>query len=76
MIVLDADTLGVKRLWGANGNTPDDKDPGPCRPRGAASATAWRSPEMALVSKRIGAPTGQLLPSCGRSEALLYGFTD
>jgi DNA-binding beta-propeller fold protein YncE len=29
VIVLDADTLAVKRLWGAYGNTPDDKDLGP-----------------------------------------------
>jgi hypothetical protein len=32
VVVLDSDSGKVKRLWGAYGNVPDDKDPGRYRP--------------------------------------------
>src|SRR5712671_4975954 len=32
VIVIDTETLAFKRMWGASGNTPDDKDLGPYNP--------------------------------------------
>ena len=40
VIVLDADTLAFKRMWGAFGNTPEDPPPPPPRPVPPAGGTA------------------------------------
>ena len=50
VIVLDADTLAVKRLWGAYGNVPDDKDLGPYDPS-APPAQQFRLPHNVAVSR-------------------------
>jgi len=41
--VIDADTGVLKRFWGAYGNAPDDRDPGPYEP-GAPPAEQFRNP--------------------------------
>jgi len=50
VIVLDADTLAVKRLWGAYGNAPDDSNPGPYNPD-APPAQQFRLPHNVAVSR-------------------------
>jgi NHL repeat-containing protein len=50
VIVLDAATLAVKRLWGAYGNTPDDKDLGPYDPA-SPPAQQFRLPHNVAVSR-------------------------
>jgi NHL repeat-containing protein len=50
VVVLDADTLAVKRLWGAYGNTPDDKDLGPYDPD-APPVQQFRLPHNVAVSR-------------------------
>jgi hypothetical protein len=50
VVVLDADTLAVKRLWGAYGNTPDDSDLGPYDPA-APPARQFRLPHNVAVSR-------------------------
>ena len=50
VIVLDAATLAVKRLWGAYGNTPNDTDLGPFNPD-APPAQQFRLPHNVAVSR-------------------------
>lgn len=50
VVVLDIDTLAVKRLWGAYGNAPDDTDLGPYDPD-APPARQFRLPHNVAVSK-------------------------
>ncbi len=50
VVVLDADTLAVKRLWGAYGRTPDDTDLGPYDPD-APPAQQFRLPHNVAVSR-------------------------
>ena len=50
IIVLDAETLTFKRLWGAYGNKPDDADLGPFNPD-APPAQQFRLPHNIAVSR-------------------------
>jgi hypothetical protein len=50
VIVLDADTLVVKRLWGAYGRMPEDADLGPFDPD-APPAQQFRLPHNVAVSR-------------------------
>lgn len=50
VVVLDADTLTVKRLWGAYGNLPDDTSLGPYNPD-APPAQQFRLPHNVAVSR-------------------------
>ena len=50
VIVLDADTLAVKRTWGAYGNRPVDEDLGPYNPD-APPARQFRLPHNVAVSR-------------------------
>ena len=50
VIVLDADTLTFKRMWGAYGNPPEDADLGPYNPD-APVAKQFRLPHNIAVSR-------------------------
>jgi DNA-binding beta-propeller fold protein YncE len=50
VIVLDGDTFGFKRMWGAYGNKPDDANLGPYNPD-AAPATQFRLPHNIAISR-------------------------
>lgn len=50
VLVLDADTLAFKRMWGAYGNRPEDADIGPYNPD-APPAQQFRTPHNVVVSK-------------------------
>jgi hypothetical protein len=50
VIVLDADTLAFKRMWGAYGNKPDDAPLGPYNPD-AAPAQQFRLPHNIALSR-------------------------
>jgi DNA-binding beta-propeller fold protein YncE len=50
VLVLDADTLAFKRMWGAYGNRPEDADIGPYNPD-APPAQQFRTPHNVIVSK-------------------------
>jgi len=50
VIVLDTETLAFKRMWGAYGHTPDDKDLGPYNPD-APLAQQFRLPHNVTLSK-------------------------
>jgi len=50
VVVLDADTLAVRRLWGAYGRIPDDADLGPFDPD-APPAQQFRLPHNVAVSR-------------------------
>jgi DNA-binding beta-propeller fold protein YncE len=50
VLVLDAGTFAFKRMWGAYGNKPDDKDLGPYNPD-APPAQQFRLPHNVAVAK-------------------------
>jgi len=50
VIVLDADTFGFKRMWGAYGNKPDDTPLGPYNPD-APPAQQFRLPHNIAISR-------------------------
>ena len=50
VIVLDADTFAFKRMWGAYGNKPDDKDLGPYDPN-APPVQQFRLPHNIAISR-------------------------
>jgi hypothetical protein len=50
VMVLDGDTFAFKRMWGAYGNRPDDKDLGPYNPD-AAPAQQFRLPHNIAISR-------------------------
>jgi hypothetical protein len=50
VIVLDGDTFAFKRLWGAYGNKPDDRDAGPFNPDGPV-AQQFRLPHNIAISR-------------------------
>jgi DNA-binding beta-propeller fold protein YncE len=50
VIVIDTETLTVKRMWGAYGNKPEDKDLGPYNPD-APPAQQFRLPHNVALSK-------------------------
>jgi len=50
VMVLDADTGEFKRMWGAYGNKPDDRDPGPYNPD-APPAQQFRLPHNISISR-------------------------
>lgn len=50
LIVLDADTLAFKRMWGAYGNRPDDADLGPYNPD-QPPATQFRLPHNVAIAR-------------------------
>ena len=50
VIVLDGDTFAFKRMWGAYGNKPDDRDLGPYNPD-AAPAQQFRLPHNIAISR-------------------------
>ena len=50
VMVLDGETFAFKRMWGAYGNKPDDKDLGPYNPD-AAPAQQFRLPHNIAISR-------------------------
>ena len=50
VIVIDTETLAFKRMWGAYGNKPDDKNLGPYNPE-APLAQQFRLPHNVALSK-------------------------
>ncbi len=50
VLVLDAETFAFKRMWGAYGNKPDDKDLGPYNPD-APPVQQFRLPHNVAVAK-------------------------
>jgi hypothetical protein len=48
--VIDTETLSFKRMWGAYGNKPDDKNLGPYNPD-APPAQQFRLPHNVALSK-------------------------
>src|SRR6058998_3423180 len=50
VIVLDADTFAFRRMWGAYGNKPDDRDLGPYNPD-APPVQQFRLPHNVTLSK-------------------------
>src|SRR6267142_5852714 len=53
VIVIDTETLTFKRMWGAYGHKPDDKDLGPYNPD-APPAQQFRNPEHCAVLSNDG----------------------
>lgn len=68
VIVFDADTGKYKRHWGAYGNKPDDKDPGPYNPS-APPAQQFRTPVHGVALANDG-----LLYVCDRTNDRVQAF--
>jgi hypothetical protein len=79
VIVIDTDTLAFKRMWGAYGNKPDDKNLGPYNPEAPLAQqfrcrTTWRCRKTAWFMSPIGLTTASRFSrktarSCGKPSS-------